>query len=99
MPVRASMESRSGPGDTTMTTFPRPALSLVAVALLAGPVRAQGLAGPFGGGGWFLLTNKGVQEELKVSDEQAKKIESLLKDASAKAREQGQAVRDLPAEQ
>ena len=46
------------------------------VALMAAPSRAQQGRGfgMFGGGGTALLTNKGVQKELKVTDEQASKL-------------------------
>lgn len=63
------------------------ALTLGALVLFALPASAQqgrrgGFGGPGGmfgrGGGMMLLMNKSVQEELKVDDDQAQKIDDLM---------------------
>jgi Spy/CpxP family protein refolding chaperone len=85
-----------------MKTSGKLALALGAIALIVGPARAQGpgvLPGPFGGGGWILVSNKGVQEELKVSEVQARKLEDFARDAREKGMKKMQEIRDLPAEQ
>lgn len=51
--------------------------------------------GGFGGGMLFLLTQKSVQDELKLSDEQVKKV----KDLQEKQRESFQGLRDLSQEE
>jgi hypothetical protein len=77
------------------------ALTLGALVLFNLPASAQGQRGPgrggFGGfgGGTMLLTNKSVQEELKVDADQAAKLEEL----SAKNRENFGALRDLSQEE
>ncbi len=81
-----------------MRTFARLALTLGAFALIAGPARAQGPAAPPGSGGWLLLSNKGVQKELKLTDEQARKLEAFRTEAREMAREQARGLRDLPAD-
>jgi Spy/CpxP family protein refolding chaperone len=80
-------------------------ITLVAavVAMTAGSALAQqrqrqrpgGGFGGFGGGMMFLLGQKSVQEELKLSEEQTKKIQEL----SAKQRESFQGLRDLSQEE
>ena len=47
----------------------------------------------FGGGGAMLLSNKGVQKELKVTDEQAKKLDTLAEEMQDQA---ARAVREAP---
>jgi Spy/CpxP family protein refolding chaperone len=54
-----------------------------------------GFGGGFGMGGTFLLNQKSVQEELKLSDEQVKKVKEL----SDKQRESFQGLRDLSQEE
>jgi hypothetical protein len=54
-------------------------LSLALVALLAAPALAQRQGGFGGFGGGNLLTNKSVQEELKISKEQKEKIDEAAK--------------------
>jgi Spy/CpxP family protein refolding chaperone len=67
-------------------------LALAALALLAGPALAQRGRGMFGGGSpAMLLTQKSVQEELKLTPEQVKKVEAF----AAKQRETFQGLRDL----
>lgn len=79
------------------------ALTLGALVVFALPASAQGqrgqgrgFGGGFGGGGGvMLLSNKSVQEELKVDEDQAKKITDL----SAKNRESFGSFRDLSQEE
>jgi Spy/CpxP family protein refolding chaperone len=61
-------------------------LALVVAGLLAAPALAQ-RGGGFGGGPGMLLTNKGVQKELKLSDEQIAKVEEYSKKTRAKMQE------------
>ena len=73
---------------------------VVTVAVMAGaPALAQEQQRPrgggFGGSPTFLLTQKSVQDELKLSAEQVKKVEELL----AKQREAFQGLRDLSREE
>jgi len=68
-------------------------LALGVAALLAGPAQAQGFRGGFGGGSLsFLATNKGVQKELKVSDDQAQKIQQWSQEFGEKMREKFQEI-------
>lgn len=74
-------------------------LAAAVVAMAVGPALAQqqrgrGFGG-FGGGTLFLLTQKSVQEELKLSDEQVKKATELQE----KQREAFQGLRDLSQEE
>ncbi|MFO0949907.1 MAG: hypothetical protein U0835_01900 [Isosphaeraceae bacterium] len=71
------------------------ALAFGIVALLGSPVFAQG-RGFGGGGGGMLLVNKSVQEELKVTDEQAGKLDTLSQDIRSKMQE---AMQDVPQEE
>jgi Spy/CpxP family protein refolding chaperone len=67
-------------------------LTLAAVFAMAvtaeaqGPGRGFGMGG-FGGGGYLLAGNKSVQEELKLTPEQAEKASKLATDLRAKIRE------------
>ncbi len=78
-------------------------LALGLVALLTGPAMAQGRGrfggGGGGGGGAMLLSNKGVQQELKVSDEQAAKLDTFAQEMRDKQREEFQKLADLSDEQ
>jgi Spy/CpxP family protein refolding chaperone len=73
------------------------------VAMAASPALAQaqqrqrqgGGFGGFGGGVMFLLGQKSVQEELKLSDEQVKQVKEL----TDKQREAFQGLRDLSQEE
>ena len=47
------------------------------VAIVTFNANAQRPGGGFGGGGFGLLMNKGVQEELKLTDEQKEKIQAV----------------------
>jgi Spy/CpxP family protein refolding chaperone len=78
-----------------MRTFGKMALACGLVALLVAPAHAQrpgggrGGFGGFGGGGGgaaMILANKGVQQELKASDEQAKKLNALAEEIGEKNR-------------
>lgn len=80
----------------TMRTIGRMLVAVGAVALMAAPSWAQGPRGGFGGmGGAGLLRNKGVQKELKVSDEQATKLDAFAEEMMEKNRERFQGLRDL----
>jgi len=84
-----------------MKTFGRMALACGVVALLVVPASAQqGRGGRgFGGGGAALLSNKSVQKELKVTDEQAEKLNTLASEMRAKQREEFQNLGDLSQEE
>lgn len=88
----------------TMKSGMRIALVAAVVALSASSVLAQeqqrqrqgrGFGGMGGGGILFLLGQKSVQEELKLSDEQIKKVQEM----SEKQRESMQGLRDLDQEE
>jgi len=78
-------------------------LAAALVAMAVSPALAQerqrqrpgGRFGGFGGGMVYLLTQKSVQEELKLSEEQVKKVEELR----TKQRESFQGLRDLSQEE
>jgi len=80
-----------------MTTFAKAFLTVGLAAIAAGPASAQqGRGGMMGGGGGaMLLVNKGVQKELKLTDEQAEKAETFAREYGAKMREQFQGLADL----
>ncbi|HEY2155551.1 MAG TPA: Spy/CpxP family protein refolding chaperone [Isosphaeraceae bacterium] len=83
-----------------MRTFGKLMLAFGACALMAAPAWAQGGGGfGMGGGGAMLLSNKSVQKELKVSDEQAEKLNTLATDTMAKNRERFQGFQDLSPEE
>lgn len=84
-----------------MRTFAKTMLAFGAVALMAAPAWAQGQGrGGFGmGGGAFLLTNKSVQKELKVSGEQAEKLNTFATETMAKNRERFANAKDLSTEE
>jgi len=70
-----------------MKRFAIRVLPAVALMLVVGPLvgqQRQPGGGGFGGGLTGLLTNKGVQEELKVSEDQKSKLESAVKDIGGK---------------
>jgi hypothetical protein len=74
-----------------------------AAALLASPVMAQPRGGPFGMGrglpSWMLVSQKSVQEELKLTGEQVKKAEELSEQLREKQRDLRESLQDLePAE-
>ncbi len=82
-----------------MKRFSQFALAAAVVVMACGPALAQqqrrGFGGGFGGGAIFLLGQKSVQEELKLSEDQVKKVKEL----SDKQRESFQGLRDLSAEE
>jgi Spy/CpxP family protein refolding chaperone len=88
-------------GEVAMKTFGKMILAFGAVALMAAPSWAQGQGRGFGmgGGGGALLSNKSVQQELKVTDEQAKKLDAFGQDLMAKNRERFQGLQDLSADE
>lgn len=74
------------------------ALAAAVVAIAASPVLAQQRQGGgrgFGGGVMFLLGQESVQKELKLSEEQVKKVQEL----GEKQREAFQGLRDLGQEE
>ena len=81
----------------TLTAF----LSLGLVALLAGPVSAQGPGRGFFGRGnpAILLGNTSVQKELKLDDKQVEKGKELAEKTGEKMRENFQTVRELEGEE
>src|SRR4051812_416840 len=84
-------------GDDAMRTFGKMALAFALLATTSAPAWAQGgrgFGGGFGGGG-MLLTNKGVQQELKVSDDQATKLSALAEEQRTKGQEQRAKLQDL----
>ena len=79
-------------------------LAAAIVAMAVSPALAQqrqrqpggrGFGGGFGGGSVFLLTQKSVQEELKLSDDQVKQVKELQE----KQRGSFQGLRDLSQEE
>jgi len=56
----------------------------LALAIVAGPLFAQGFRGNRAPGPMMLLTNKGVIEELKLSEEQNDKIKAATKEVTTK---------------
>ncbi len=87
-----------------MRTFGKMVLACGLVGLLVAPAQAQrpgggrGFGGPGGGGGdpLMLLTNKSVQEELKVEGTQAEKLNTFTRGLMEKRREQFQKLQDVP---
>ena len=62
-----------------------------AVLMISGSAQAQGFrGGGFGMGGYALLSNKSVQQELKLSDDQAEKATKVVEEALAKSRAKSQ---------
>ncbi len=82
-----------------MRTFGKLMLAFGALALMAAPAWAQGPGGGGMGGGAMLLSNKSVQKELKVSDEQVEKLNTLATETMAKNRERFQGFQDLSQEE
>jgi len=78
-------------------TLGKLALALGVAAVLTAPARAQQRGG-FGmmGGPTALLTNKGVQKELKLSDEQTEKVTKIAADYRGKMQEK---MQDIPQEE
>src|SRR5258708_1427739 len=82
-----------------MRTICKACLTLAVVALVAAPALAQRQR-PGGGGGGFgggnLLTNKSVQEELKLTKDQKEKVDELGKKNAALIQEK---MKDVPREE
>src|SRR5262249_33599198 len=77
-------------------------LSLALVGLLASPALAQRQRQPRPGGGFGggnLLTNKSVQEELKLSKEQKDKLEEAGKTVREKMQKAREEFQDLKPEE
>ena len=81
-----------------MRSFGKMVLAFGLVALSTVPAMAQGRGGfGFGmGGGPMLLSNKGVQQELKVTDAQAEKLDTLAQELGQKQREEFGKLQDVP---
>lgn len=83
-----------------MRTFGIMALTLGAAVVITAPTaQAQGFRGGFGGagfGGYGLLSNKSVQQELKLEGEQAEKVSKIVSEIGAKTREK---LQDIPQEE
>jgi Spy/CpxP family protein refolding chaperone len=85
-----------------MRTFGKLALACGLVILAAAPAQAQqgrGFGGGMFGGGAMLLSNKGVQKEIKATDEQAGKLDSLAEELRGKQREAFQGNQGLSPEE
>jgi Spy/CpxP family protein refolding chaperone len=85
-----------------MRLFGKLALACFAAALIAAPARAQGQGRGFGGmmgGGAMLLANKGVQTEIKATEEQTSKLNTLAEEIRGKQREAMQGFQDLSQEE
>jgi hypothetical protein len=79
----------------------RLAIALGAVAALSAPALAQrpgGFGMGMGGGGAMLMSNKSVQQELKLDASQTEKMNKYAEETMAKRREQFQGLQDLPQE-
>src|SRR6185312_17389164 len=84
----------------TMKRLGQITIVLAVAAMASGSAQAQqrggrGAVGGFGGGSLFLLGQKSVQEELKLSEDQIKKVKEL----SDKQRESFRGLRDLSQEE
>ena len=77
-----------------MRLFGKFVLGLGLVALLSPAAFAQGGRG-FGGGGGMLLSNKSVQEELKLDSEQTEKATKWAEEQRAKFTEAREKFKDL----
>jgi Spy/CpxP family protein refolding chaperone len=86
-----------------MRTVAKTCLTLALIAVLASPALAQrrrpgggqpGRGGPGFGGPGFLLANKSVQEELKITDDQKKKIEEVNKKVDDAIQEKTKDIED-----
>jgi len=70
-------------------------LTLGAAAAFTTPAQAQGFRGR-GMGGYMLLSNKSVQQELKLDDQQVEKTTKVVEEIGAKMREK---MQDIPQEE
>ena len=80
-----------------MRSFCKTSLALALVVVLASPALAQRQRQRQGGGN--LLTNKSVQEELKITKEQKEKIDEASKKIQDKYRDEFAKLRDLQGEE
>jgi hypothetical protein len=71
-------------------------LTLGTAAALTAPAQAQGFRGRGMMGGYMLLSNKSVQQELKLDDQQVEKANKVVEEVGAKAREK---MQDIPQEE
>jgi len=78
-----------------MRTCAKTVLAVAAIALTATQAHAQGGRGMGMGGGAMLLANKGVQHEIKATDEQAGKLDALAEEMGTKQREEYGKLQDL----
>jgi hypothetical protein len=80
-----------------MRSFCKSTLALALLVGLAAPALAQRQrqGGGFGRGGGNLLTNKSVQDELKITKEQKDKIDEASKKIAEKMRDEFAKLRDL----
>src|SRR5256885_15722289 len=92
-------------GDGSMKKSVRVFAAAALACLVAGAGTAQQPGGRGGrggrggggfgmGGGQQLLTNKSVQQELKLTDDQTKKIETVVQDVRKKHQDEFAALRD-----
>jgi hypothetical protein len=83
-----------------MRTFVKLFAAFGLVALVAAPAQAQQGRG-FGmmGGGAALLSNKGVQKEIKATEEQVSKLDTFAEEMRGKQREAFQGFQDLSQEE
>jgi hypothetical protein len=84
-----------------MKTFGKTLFAVGMMAMTAAPASAQqgrGFGGGMGGGA-MLLSNKGVQKELKATDQQAQKLDTLAEEMRSKQREEFQKLQDLSDDQ
>jgi len=86
-----------------MRSLSKLVLAMGLVVLSISPAQAQGQGrGGFGmgggGGAAGLLSNKGVQEEIKATSSQAEKLDSFAQNLREKQREQFQKLQDLSQE-
>src|SRR5207237_4456535 len=70
-------------------------LTLGTAAALTAPAQAQGFRGR-GMAGYMLLSNKSVQEELRLDDQQVEKATKVVEEVGAKVREK---MQDIPQEE
>lgn len=83
-----------------MTRFGTLMVALGLAALVAAPAHAQGGRGfGMGMGGGAMLTNKGVQKELKLTDDQVQKVEALASSLRDSMRDRFQSLQDVPQEE
>jgi Spy/CpxP family protein refolding chaperone len=82
-----------------MRTFGKTILAFSIATMLAAPAWAQQGRGFGRGGGAALLTNKSVQQELKVTDAQAEKLTAFGEQIRTKQREEFQKLQDVSEDQ